>query len=711
MAEKRLDVRLQSIGGKTLRKEFRSIGKEGSRSFAMVDREVANLNRRLGRLGKTSGSGGFALRNMGLQLSQVAQQGAVTGDYMRALSIQMPDLLLGFGGLGIAIGSAAAVLAPFALSLLESANGSEKLSERIDELNSAVKEYKAGVKAAASPTSELIKEYGSLAGKARELLEAEKQLAKMKALGAISAAITSASDAVGDLGSNTARELETATRKMADIGMEIGRLRAEQRALVSEGLGIPQNAARNIEIMTRLSELQNSLRGLGGMIEPLREMAENFGISTFEALRLAKAVEDVRNAKGIEEQAEALERMRITFIDTIGGIENMNEEQRALLERITESSIATMSFRAAAGEAADETARAADEGENLSAALGGASGAADDLVARMFDVVKDLEKARRIASEIERMGARGGGRGGDPRKRGGSFADWKVYSEFGWHDPSDIKLPGGRPRSGSSGSLKTAVDQDRKAFERLKASIDAAFAAEIKMKEAEMTLDKAVRAGIVGKHEAAEMLKRVKENLDATSAGARQFEAMVSASMLDAITGARSLGDVFDTLAEKIKRAAWEALLFNEGMFARDGGGKGLLGGLLGSLGGALSENIRAGVHHAGGIAGAPATSRMVSAETFLAAPRYHNGGVAGLLPNEVPAILERGERIIPKGVSAGRVEVRVYVDQDGNWRSAVERISGDVAAQVSEKAITSYDRHALPRRVNQINSAPRVVG
>ncbi|PAL23540.1 phage tail length tape measure family protein [Sphingopyxis sp. GW247-27LB] len=56
-----------------------------------------------------------------------------------------------------------------------------------------------------------------------------------------------------------------------------------------------------------------------------------------------------------------------------------------------------------------------------------------------------------------------------------------------------------------------------------------------------------------------------------------------------------------------------------------------------------------AGVFHGGGIAGAASRTRRVSPAWFSAAMRYHTGGVAGLRPNEVPAILERGEEIITR--------------------------------------------------------------
>ena len=73
------------------------------------------------------------------------------------------------------------------------------------------------------------------------------------------------------------------------------------------------------------------------------------------------------------------------------------------------------------------------------------------------------------------------------------------------------------------------------------------------------------------------------------------------------------------------------------------------LGGALGD--GAISGNLLAGVFHAGGTAGVdPSSTRLVPAGLFATAPRLHEGGWAGLRPDEVPAILQRGERVLSRG-------------------------------------------------------------
>lgn len=90
----------------------------------------------------TKAGGGFAhqARMMSMQLSQVAQQGSVTGNYFQALAIQLPDLMLGFGTLGILIGAVAGSLAvPLVNAITGSSRELKKFNEEIDETISGLK--------------------------------------------------------------------------------------------------------------------------------------------------------------------------------------------------------------------------------------------------------------------------------------------------------------------------------------------------------------------------------------------------------------------------------------------------------------------------------------------------------------------------------------------------------------------------------------------
>ncbi|NJB66434.1 hypothetical protein GGQ74_000074 [Desulfobaculum xiamenense] len=71
-----------------------------------------------------------------------------------------------------------------------------------------------------------------------------------------------------------------------------------------------------------------------------------------------------------------------------------------------------------------------------------------------------------------------------------------------------------------------------------------------------------------------------------------------------------------------------------------------LLGGASpGEAGGIVS--MFAGLFHSGGVVGEGGSARGVDPGVFLSARRYHSGGLAGLAPDEVPAILRRREEVL----------------------------------------------------------------
>ncbi len=100
---------------------------------------------------------------------------------------------------------------------------------------------------------------------------------------------------------------------------------------------------------------------------------------------------------------------------------------------------------------------------------------------------------------------------------------------------------------------------------------------------------------------------------------------------------------------------------------------------------------------HSGGIAGGRATfERPMPSALWDGAPRYHGGGVAGLLPGEVPAVLKRGEGVFTPeqmaalGQTAGGQTtvnnvVNVTVNRSGAGGNAAEdkAMATEVARQV----------------------------
>lgn len=118
-----------------------------------------------------------------------------------------------------------------------------------------------------------------------------------------------------------------------------------------------------------------------------------------------------------------------------------------------------------------------------------------------------------------------------------------------------------------------------------------------------------------------------------------------------------------------------------------------VLGPLANWLSGGLG-GIFAPVHHAGGMVGSPGPGRRVPALAFAGAPRLHAGGWAGLRPDEVPAILQRGERVLSRaelarglGSGAGMGGVTISIDARGAQAGVAAEIDAKLRAAIPEIA------------------------
>lgn len=97
-----------------------------------------------------------------------------------------------------------------------------------------------------------------------------------------------------------------------------------------------------------------------------------------------------------------------------------------------------------------------------------------------------------------------------------------------------------------------------------------------------------------------------------------------------------SLGDAFRQFAADFLRQIAQMILQQLALNAAKG--------ILGAFGFGGGQAI---VLHQGGIVGASGGARKVDASAFMNAMRYHSGGIAGLQPGEVPAVLKRNEEVL----------------------------------------------------------------
>jgi hypothetical protein len=175
----------------------------------------------------------------------------------------------------------------------------------------------------------------------------------------------------------------------------------------------------------------------------------------------------------------------------------------------------------------------------------------------------------------------------------------------------------------------------------------------------------------------AEATLRVHERMDAMSGAAQGTGESINEFAVGAARNMqRGFADyLFDPFDEGLKGmvagfvramhrmlSEYLAMQAMTGLFGASFGTTGQIGGIVGSL------------FHTGGIAGQGGATRTVHPALFARAARYHGGGVAGLAPDEIPAILRRGEEVLTEddprhrtnfgAAAGGRMEVDLALSE-----------------------------------------------
>jgi hypothetical protein len=206
------------------------------------------------------------------------------------------------------------------------------------------------------------------------------------------------------------------------------------------------------------------------------------------------------------------------------------------------------------------------------------------------------------------------------------------------------------------------------------------------------------RAGAYDKmRESAKALKVEQRELNKATDEFGQFSADIVTGFIGDLRRGASAADALQNALNKVLDKVIEI-----GIQSLFSGGGGLFGGA--GAGGLLGGMIIPGILHSGGVAGKDGYGhgRSVSPSTFAGAKRYHTGGVAGLQPGEVPAILQRGEVVLPRGAKMGgqqnvHVTVGVSTDGNGNIMPFVETVSQAQVQKAAPKIVQAANSQVVP--------------
>ncbi|WP_241772775.1 phage tail tape measure protein [Rhodobacter capsulatus] len=145
-------------------------------------------------LGTAAATGGtnvsYMARQLAFQFNQMMQMGSVTGNYVQAIAVQIPDIASSFGFLGTIIGGIAGVSLPLLVNAITgTANSGKELEKTVSETNEAFDAYARYAEIAAMQTLELKEKFHGFASEVQGFAGYMKGLETSKALDGLSDSI------------------------------------------------------------------------------------------------------------------------------------------------------------------------------------------------------------------------------------------------------------------------------------------------------------------------------------------------------------------------------------------------------------------------------------------------------------------------------------------------------------------------------------------
>lgn len=619
MAEKPVSVRFGVVGGDKVKAEFTAIANEGKRAFSVIEGG-----------GRASGA---ALQNVGYQVQDFAVQVASGTSASRALAQQLPQLLSGFGLIGVALGTAVAIFAPFITGLLSSDDAAKQMATDLDALQKASRDYQSAMDAALQPMDTLKAKYGEQAAAMREVLTAQLALSRFEYEKALS---------------KGAADIERTTAGLVELTDHINAAMAAASDPKQQG---PALAALNAMAST---------------------LARDFGLSVDQANALKSALDELHNAKGPEEVAAATRAIWKAMEDSAGSTGHV---KGALIETVKSAIDLEMQARdlaAKLGISVEQAQALADTDVGK-----GIRGAADSA----FVLVEQIKAAKQALAD----------RALDQSFEGASMAKWGSRAPsaaqtlggrslaspadqlkgYLYQDevPKEIKHHGGGGMSAAQKEQNDQVREAKRVFDQTRTSAE-------KYEIEQGKLNDMLAKGAISQDTYNRAMEQLKEKTDKASQAAKALQDGFESAFVDIVTGSKSareaIGNLLADMASLLAHEAFKSLAGS--LF---GGSSSILSGLFANANGNAFD---------GGAVQAFASGGVVSRPTLFGM----RGGM-GLMGEAGPEAILPLKRINGKlGVVAGgaggdgvNVHVSINVDARGAVDGVAEQVVRAVRAEV----------------------------
>lgn len=613
MTERKVSVRLGIVGGKDVEAQFEQLGTRGANA---MNRLGESSEQAFGKVARSSGSGKFALQNFGYQVQDFAVQVGGGTSATQALAQQLPQLLSGLGLFGVLAGTAAAILIPLGAAIFNMGGKAVDASKQIETLVGKINELKAANAVYSSEgIDQLIAKYGELNAAVLLLIERQQRMKETATFDAAKATV-------------------------ASLGQELDKV---------NGL---------LEVYDNFTAAAADNAQWGPDAQSWKEAIENLGMTVDEARALMVALDAVRNAQTIPEMADATAQLTTLLEGTTfaGG-----ELEQQLLD------------------AEDALRQLKAQGDGVNSWLDAAIAGAYDFATQLWDGARAAAaiRAAQVKTPTQEQMDRASYGAGQVALRDRMIADREIYGGNGdgltpeEYDRMNPKARPGATRTGATrtgarsgaGSQTNALEQEaQRIFEgtRTKAEQYATELARLEeIKAAGLITGDTYNRQLVALEEkygeTGDALAGLQTKLTDFAEGTKD----IAAGIGDALVGAFQAGaDAVSNFVKTGKLDFTSLITSFLADMAKLGAQKYIFGPLAGLLGGKLGGEqggqsivgqALASILHEGGSVGGGGQRRAVHPALFAGAPRFHNGVNLGLAADEVPAILQRGERVLSR--------------------------------------------------------------
>lgn len=719
MAEKRVSVRLAAVGGRQVRSELEGVGEAGKRGFGRLSAEMEAANRRMAAFSRrvrvvaaaavaAAGVAGVAMVRSGLQTVDAQAKLAASLD----TTVESIQVLERAGDLaGVSMGEVQQATVQLTRRLSQAAAGTGPAVKALDQLQLSAAELQAlPLDQRIALIQDRLSEFVPEARRAAVASQIFGDRAAVMFTRIDSATLRQATEDVRDFGvvvsDQDAAQIERTNDAISRLGLIWRGLSNQLAVAAAPALEAVADAMAAVSRTT--GPLGQAIRGLFDNLGRLASIAGTF--VTFMAGRWVAGL--VAAAVSVRGLATALVFLRGALIRT--GIGALIVGAGELVYQFGRLVSGAGGFGNAL-ELLGDVARAVWDG--MGRYLGSFT---DDFRAMRADIERIWTQmiaflAGKWADFLGQIGPTFNA----VSERIGSSLQIDVigaesYASFLENAANNAGIMADRFRKRAEETRATAFDGVREAVAALVAAVqgssnetedalDAASAGARRVADALAEAETAAgRAGAAGDEAGKKTKKGAKEALtgwDAVTAAvsdyaskAREIGADIGQSLVGAFQSAET------TVADFVRNGKLEFSDLVTSMIAdlaQLAARRFILAPLTSAVSGALGGEggIFADILHAGGTVGMPGPSRMVPAMAFAAAPRMHGGGMAGLRPDEVPAILQRGERVLSRREAAGyggrgdggtTVNVTIMARDAESFRQSRTQVAADIARAVN---------------------------